>query len=110
MDGEFEPNVLNTIVWLVWNWMSVATFAVNYKGRPYMEGLSANRGLAISLIGTTLLLFTLASGGMEDVAEYLELVRLPSEEARGELLGLMAGDFLVCWLIEKATARLFAYY
>jgi hypothetical protein len=27
----------------------VSTFAVNYKGKPYMEGLSANKGLLITL-------------------------------------------------------------
>ena len=27
----------------------VSTFAVNYKGKPYMEGLAANKGLLITL-------------------------------------------------------------
>ena len=90
--------------------MLITTFAVNYKGRPYMEALTANRGLAVSLLLATLLLFALASGEMGDLAEYLELVPLTSEALRSELLGLMAGDFIVCWLIEKAAARLFAYY
>jgi hypothetical protein len=51
-----------------------------------------------------------ATGELGDLAEYLELVALPSDEARGELQQLMATDLLVCWAIEKATARLFAYY
>ena len=29
--------------------VQVTTFAVNYKGKPFMEPLSSNRGLAISL-------------------------------------------------------------
>ena len=29
--------------------LQVSTFAVNYKGKPYMEGLSANKGLLITL-------------------------------------------------------------
>ena len=71
-DAEFEPSVLNTVVWLVSAAMmvstltltlstrargtsylhhplQVSTFAVNYKGKPYMEGLSANKGLLITL-------------------------------------------------------------
>ena len=29
--------------------LQVSTFAVNYKGKPYMEGLSANKGLLVTL-------------------------------------------------------------
>eukprot|EP00966_Prymnesium_polylepis_P308087 7119622-Prymnesium_polylepis.1 len=45
-DADLEPTVPNTVVWLVSIGMLVTNFAVNYKGKPYMEALSANRGLS----------------------------------------------------------------
>ena len=90
--------------------MLVANFAVNYKGRPYMEALSANRGLAVTLLGSALLVASMAGGGLSDLAEYLELVPITSDELQSDLLSLMAADFFACYAIEKAVARIFAYY
>lgn len=55
--------------------MMVTTFVVNYKGRPYMEPLAANRGLAASLAISAALLLALAAGALPGLAAYLELVR-----------------------------------
>ena len=87
----------------------VSTFAVNYKGKPYMEGLAANKGLLVTLGGSALLIAALTSGALSDLADYLELVPLPTEELRSDLLGLMAADFCLCWLLDKTLSKIFGY-
>ena len=32
-DGDFKPNVVNTVVWLVTGCSTLVNFAVNYAGR-----------------------------------------------------------------------------
>ncbi|EOD41725.1 hypothetical protein EMIHUDRAFT_460972 [Emiliania huxleyi CCMP1516] len=108
-DGEFEPSLPNSIVWLVSTGMLITTFVVNYKGRPYMESLASNRGLAGTLAASALLILTLAAGALPDLAAYLELVPIESEALRGELQALLAIDFGACWLLERAISRLWSY-
>ena len=129
----------------------VSTFAVNYKGKPYMEGLAANKGLLITLGaigivrwdggeagggkirvrdrampltphpptpqpgpspwvgGSALAIAGLTSGNLSGLSEYLELVPLPTEALRSDLMGLMAADFCLCWTLDKLLTKAFAY-
>ena len=66
VDGDFEPSTPNTVVWLISSAMLVTTFAVNYKGKPYMEGLAANRGLLLTLGASALAIFGLAQGSLPE--------------------------------------------
>ena len=36
-DGDFHPNILNSIVFILSAWMQLNTFAVNYCGRPFTQ-------------------------------------------------------------------------
>ena len=40
----FMPNLMNTVVFLVETSQLVAVLFVNYKGRPWMKGLTENHG------------------------------------------------------------------
>ena len=48
-DGDFAPNVINTVVFLLNTAMQVSVFAVNYGGWPHMESLKANKKLVYGL-------------------------------------------------------------
>jgi len=91
VDGDFEPSVPNTVIWLISAAMMVTTFSVNYKGKPYMEGLAANKGLLITLGLSALTVALITSGVLPELAEYLELVPLAADE---------------CALAHAAPARL----
>merc|ERR1712224_637430 len=41
-DGEFKPNVINSVVFLLSAIMQINTFSVNYHGHPYMQSLREN--------------------------------------------------------------------
>ena len=103
-DSGFEPSITNTVVYLLSSSMLLTTFAVNYTGRPFMQSLTSNTGLIVTLIGSALLLSALSGGSLPDVASYLELVPLP-EAASTEMLGLMGFDFMACLAIEKLIQR-----
>lgn len=48
-DGPFNPNTLNTCTFLMSSLATVNTFAVNYRGEPFMEPLKENKMLLRSL-------------------------------------------------------------
>lgn len=50
----FLPNLLNTCVFLVETSQCVAILLVNYKGRPWMKGITENHPLFLSLLATVL--------------------------------------------------------
>lgn len=43
LEKEFKPNLLNTAVYLMSSSLQIATFAVNYRGRPFMESLTGEQ-------------------------------------------------------------------
>ena len=89
--------------------MLVTTFVVNYKGRPYMEGLTSNKGFAGALAAAAVLVWALAAGALPSLEAYLELVRLEDLTLRSELQVLLAADFAICWLSERAISHVFRY-
>lgn len=48
-DGPFNPNVLNSCTFIILCITTINTFAVNYRGRPFMQSLSENMLLYRSL-------------------------------------------------------------
>jgi manganese-transporting P-type ATPase len=40
LEGEFEPSLLNSAVYLLQLIQQISTFAINYQGRPFRENLS----------------------------------------------------------------------
>ena len=42
-DGDFHPNILNSIVFILSAWMQLNTFAVNYCGKPFTQPLRENK-------------------------------------------------------------------
>ena len=44
-DGDFAPNLVNTICWLVSFITQLATFGVNYVGEPFNSSITTNKGL-----------------------------------------------------------------
>lgn len=77
-DGEFKPNVKNSVLFLYQWWLQCTVIFVNYSGRPFMEDLRENKKLFRYII----LMFLVALAGILDwsdvVREYLELVPFPN--------------------------------
>ncbi|CAM9859952.1 unnamed protein product, partial [Discosporangium mesarthrocarpum] len=61
LEGDFQPNMINSVVFLVGAVQQVSVFVVNLKGPPFMGGLFQNKPLLYSLAATFALTFMSAS-------------------------------------------------
>ncbi|XP_064615938.1 endoplasmic reticulum transmembrane helix translocase-like [Liolophura sinensis] len=106
LEKEFEPSILNTTVYIISMALQVSTFAVNYKGIPFMEGLTENKPLLFSLIFSVSAIVALASGVVPDVNNHFELVTLPEEFCVVVLLVLSA-DISTAFVVDRILQFVF---
>uniref|UniRef100_A0A1I8ELJ2 Cation-transporting ATPase n=3 Tax=Wuchereria bancrofti TaxID=6293 RepID=A0A1I8ELJ2_WUCBA len=100
LEAEFKPNLLNSAVYLMALALQVATFAVNYRGHPFMESLLENKPMLYSLLFSGSAVFALASGISPELTEKFELVELPVEY-RKALLSCITVDLMACFIIDR---------
>jgi len=106
-DAPFAPNPVNTAVFLIACAMQTTTFAVNYRGRPFMESLVENKGLCYSLSIAACGTLLLASELLPEFNTYMELVPL-AVRGRSVLLGVMVADFIVSFLWDRGCRWAFS--
>ncbi|KHJ94867.1 P-type ATPase of unknown pump specificity [Oesophagostomum dentatum] len=80
LEAKFTPNILNTSVYIISMALQVCTFAVNYRGRPFMESLLENKAMLYSILISGGSVFMLAVGASADAMQQFELVVLPLDE------------------------------
>ncbi|NP_001135438.1 ATPase type 13A1 [Nasonia vitripennis] len=105
-EEPFEMNLINSTVYIVSMTLQVSTFAVNYRGQPFMEGLIENKLLMYSLLGSTAAIFALALGIVPDIALQFEIVDFPSDFRKILVLGLVA-NFVLAFLVDRVCRWLF---
>jgi len=106
-DGDFAPNLVNSAVFLISCGMQVTTFAVNYKGHPFMESLMENKPLRTCLLFTGGAVLFLAAEFDQTFNLSFELVAFPSPQFRQTLLSVIIADFVGSWLVEHILLLLF---
>ena len=107
LEGEFEPSLLNSAVYLLQLIQQVSTFAINYQGRPFREGISENRGMYYGLLGCTFVAFSGATEFIPELNEKLRLVPFTGE-FKLILCILMILDYFGCFAIERILKHFFA--
>jgi cation-transporting ATPase 13A1 len=107
LEGEFEPSLLNSGVYLIQLSMQVSTFAINYQGYPFRERIQDNKTLYYGLMSVGAIALAGATELFPEVNEQLKLVKFPSA-FRDKLTFCMILDYGISYLIEKVTKRLFA--
>ena len=98
---DFRPTLLNSIVFLMTTMMTVLTFALNYRGRPFMVGLSENKPMFFGLLilgGITVLC---AMEYDRSLNELLEIVPFPSDEFRASFLWILFVDVCGAFAMER---------
>lgn len=110
---EFEPSLINSTVYIMSMAMQMATFAINYKGHPFMESLTENRPLLWSIGISGLAIVGLLTGSSPEFNEQFALVDIPTEFkliiAKVLVLDFVAAllvDRVLQFLLGKGTLRL----
>jgi len=78
----FLPNLLNTCVFLVETSQCVAVLLVNYKGRPWMKGITENHALFLSVFATVVSCAALSWSVFPQLNELIHLEPFPDDAFR----------------------------
>ena len=79
LESEFKPSLVNSTVYIISLSLQVATFAINYKGHPFMESLSENKPLLYSIVFSAGSVFALAGRLMPELSDQFQIVDIPNE-------------------------------
>ena len=107
LEGEFEPSLLNSAIYLLQLIQQISTFAINYQGRPFRESIRENKGMYWGLVLVSGVAFSCATEFVPEINEKLKLVPF-SSEFKVMLTTVMILDYAGCWIIEKVLKRLFS--
>ncbi|KAJ3601632.1 hypothetical protein NHX12_032600 [Muraenolepis orangiensis] len=97
---EFEPSLINSTVYIMSMAMQMATFAINYKGHPFMESLTENRPLLWSIALSGLAIVGLLSGSSPEFNEQFALVDIPMD-FKLVIAQVLVVDFVAALLVDR---------
>nr|CAD7457856.1 unnamed protein product [Timema tahoe] len=104
VEEEFAPSLLNSTVYIISMALQVATFAINYRGHPYMESLTENKALLYSIVGSAGAILALALGVFPDMAYQFEIVDFPSD-FRIILVQVLFADFFLSYVVDRVIGQ-----
>jgi cation-transporting ATPase 13A1 len=105
-DGKFQPNVVNSAVFLLSALMQVNNFVVNYRGHPFTQSITENVYLWRSVQVLYAVLLVVAGGQLEPLNDLLQMAPFPSPEFQAYLLGILVLNFGACYAVESACQKL----
>jgi len=76
LDAKFEPSLLNTAIYLLGLSQQVSTFAINFQGRPFREGITENSALYWGLLGAGGVAFSGAIDFIPELNRWLQIVEM----------------------------------
>lgn len=100
LDKEFEPTLLNSTVYIISMFLQVSTFAINYRGHPFMESLFDNRPLLYSLAGAGGFVVMLALGWLPEFSNQFSIVDF-SDEFRSVLIQVLVTDAAAAFFLDR---------
>lgn len=106
LEKEFEPSLLNSTVYVISMTLQISTFAINYRGHPFMESLLENKALLYSLLGSGGVILALAVGIVPEFAQQFEIVDFPPEY-RIILVKVLVADFALSLIVDRICLFLF---
>lgn len=109
LEGEFEPSLLNSAIYLLQLIQQISTFAINYQGRPFREGIRENKGMYYGLVVVAGVAFSCATEFVPEINEKLRLVPFTTE-FKTTITVVMLIDYIGCWVCEQGFKALFSDY
>lgn len=109
LEGDFEPSLLNSAVYLLQLIQQISTFAINYQGRPFREGIRENRGMYWGIILVSGVAFSCSTEFIPELNDKLRLVKF-SDAFKFTMTTVMILDYIGCYIIEKVLKWAFSDY
>ena len=106
MDGKFQPNVINSSMFLLSVVMQINNFVINYRGHPFTQSIQDNSYLWRSVQGIYVALLVLAGGQFEPLNDFMQMSAFPSSQFQGYLLAILLTNFALSWLCEFLARKL----
>ena len=106
-DGEFQPNIKNSVMFVYQWWLQCSVIFVNYTGRPFMQSMSENSKLKYLLIFNFFMITGCIFDSSEELREQLELVPYPNDEFKKDVIYHLVADLGICYFIEKTCKTLY---
>ncbi len=107
LEAKFSPNLLNSCIYLLSLSQQVSTFAINFQGRPFREGITENSALYWGLLGVAAVALNGATDFVPEFNKWLQLVDM-SFSFRRTLFVTMLLDYVGAWAAEIVLKFLFA--
>lgn len=109
LEGDFEPSLLNSAIYLLQLIQQISTFAINYQGRPFRESIRENRAMYWGLVAVAAVAFSCATEFVPELNEKLRLVPFTTE-FKVTMTAVMVVDYVGCWVVETVLKRVFSDY
>lgn len=107
IDEEFAPSLTNTVVFLLSIAQQISVFVLNYKGRPYMQGIRDNKPFLNSLLAAGAILLICTAEISRDLNDFMELVPWPSMDLQLKVTTVIVGDLVGSFIFDRLAALLF---
>jgi len=107
-EKPFLPNLMNTVIFLVETSQIIAILFVNYKGRPWMNGLMENHSLFLSIFLCVALVATCAWGYFPQLNTLIHLEPFPDDIFRWQVMGLVFASLVGTFIWDRIIVSLFA--
>lgn len=102
-DTSFQPNLLNSTIFLLSFSVQISNFIVNYRGYPFTENIWDNKLFWRSLQIIYFFLFVIVSGVFEPLNDLLQLVPFPSLFFYYAFGSIILLDLVGAWGVEKLS-------
>ena len=107
LDAKFSPSLLNSVIYLISLSQQVSTFAINFQGRPFREGITENAALYYGLLGVAGVAFCGATDFVPEFTKWIQLVDMTTP-FRVKLCLAMILDFGAAWIVDIVLKYFFA--
>ena len=103
----FSPNLMSTVMFIITTEIQIATFIINYRGKPFMESFIKNKLLLLSTIFSIFVLILCLEPPSEAIIDFFELVPMPSATLKNKIKLYCIIDFIGSFIIERICLFIF---
>lgn len=107
LEGDFKPSLLNSAVYLLQLIQQISTFAINYQGRPFREGIRENRGMFWGIVLVAGVAFSCSTEFIPELNEKMKLVSF-SPAFKMAMTTTMIIDYFGCYIVEQILKQAFS--